>query len=142
MINCRIYKSSAFQTVLLPPDSHNYTQYVLRPFFVSLPLTKPDVTSAHARPSTLTSNRTRQLVAPENFTACIEHRHGGRGGERCPFDVFKPNNSFFKTLGSCTLHFGLNYELIYQLNAIEYLFVFFQLDMFRAYTPIFRSNGC
>ena len=24
---------------------------------------------------------------------------------------------------------------------IEYLFVYFQLDMFRAYTPIFRSNG-
>ena len=34
------------------------------------------------------------------------------------------------------------YELIYQLDAIEYLFVYFQLDMFRAYTPIFRSNGC
>ena len=33
-------------------------------------------------------------------------------------------------------------EIIYQLDAIEYLFVFFQLDMFRAYTPIFRSNGC
>ena len=28
------------------------------------------------------------------------------------------------------------------MDAIEYLFVFFQLDMFRAYTPIFRSNGC
>ena len=27
------------------------------------------------------------------------------------------------------------YGIIYQLNAIEYLFVFFQLDMFRAYTP-------
>ena len=36
----------------------------------------------------------------------------------------------------------LNHETIYQLDAIEYLFVFFQLDMFRAYTPIFRSNGC
>ena len=36
----------------------------------------------------------------------------------------------------------LKYEIIYQLDAIEYLFVFFQLDMFRAYTPIFRSNGC
>jgi len=35
----------------------------------------------------------------------------------------------------------LNYGLIYQLDAIEYLFVYFQLDMFRAYTPIFRSNG-
>ena len=35
-----------------------------------------------------------------------------------------------------------HYELIYQLDAIEYLFVYFQLDMFRAYTPIFRSNGC
>ena len=34
------------------------------------------------------------------------------------------------------------YEMIYQLDAIEYLFVFFQLDMFLAYTPIFRSNGC
>ena len=34
------------------------------------------------------------------------------------------------------------YKMIYQLDAIEYLFVFFQLDMFRAYTPIFRSNGC
>ena len=36
----------------------------------------------------------------------------------------------------------MKYEIIYQLNAIEYLFEFFQLDMFRAYTPIFRSNGC
>jgi len=34
------------------------------------------------------------------------------------------------------------YEMIYQLDAIEYLFVFFQLGMFRAYMPIFRSNGC
>ena len=34
------------------------------------------------------------------------------------------------------------HEIIYQLKAIEYLFVFFQLDMFWAYTPIFRSNGC
>ena len=46
------------------------------------------------------------------------------------------------SLGSFTLHFGLKYEMIYQLEAIEYLFVSFQLDMFRAYTPIFRSNGC
>jgi len=38
------------------------------------------------------------------------------------------------------LHFGLKYEITYQLDAIEYLFVFFQLDMFRAYTPIFRSK--
>ena len=45
-------------------------------------------------------------------------------------------------LGSFTLHFGLKYEIIHQLDAIEYLLVFFQLDMFRAYTPIFRSNGC
>ena len=45
-------------------------------------------------------------------------------------------------LGSFTLHFGLKYEIIYQLEAIECLFVFFQVDMFRAYTPIFRSNGC
>ena len=34
------------------------------------------------------------------------------------------------------------YEIIYQIDAIEYLFVFSQLNMFRAYTPIFRSNGC
>ena len=34
------------------------------------------------------------------------------------------------------------YEINYQLDAIEYLFEFFQLDMFRAYIPIFRSNGC
>jgi len=47
-----------------------------------------------------------------------------------------------QTKRSCTLHFGLNYELIYQFDAIEYLFVYFQLDIFRAYTPIFRSNGC
>ena len=39
------------------------------------------------------------------------------------------------TLGSFALHFGLKYETIYQLDAIEYLFVFFQLNMFRAYTP-------
>ena len=37
---------------------------------------------------------------------------------------------------------AMKYVMIYQLDAIEYLFVFFQLDMFRAYTPIFRSNGC
>ena len=35
-----------------------------------------------------------------------------------------------------------SYELIYQLDAIEYLFVYYRLDMFRAYAPIFRSNGC
>ena len=40
------------------------------------------------------------------------------------------------------MHFGLNYEINYQLDPIEYLFVYCQLDMFRAYTPIFRSNGC
>ena len=49
---------------------------------------------------------------------------------------------FHNSFGSCTLHFGLKYEIIYQLDAIECLFVFFQLDMFRAYTPIFRNNGC
>ena len=38
--------------------------------------------------------------------------------------------------------FTVKYEMIYQIDAIEYLFVFFQLDMFRAYTPIFSSNGC
>ena len=32
-----------------------------------------------------------------------------------------------ETLGNFTLHFGLKYEIIYQLNAIEYLFVFFQV---------------
>jgi len=35
-------------------------------------------------------------------------------------------------MGRYTLYFGLKYEMIYQLDAIEYLFVFFQLDMFRA----------
>ena len=56
---------------------------------------------------------------------------------------------FLRTQGSSglLLLWGMNilhmkYEIIYQLDAIEYLFVFFQLDMFRAYTPIFRSNGC
>ena len=64
--------------------------------------------------------------------------------------IFRSNGcySFFTyaaydfILGSFTLNFGLKYEIIYQLDAIEYLFVFFQLDMFRAYMPIFRSNGC
>ena len=37
---------------------------------------------------------------------------------------------------------SLHYEIVYQLDAIDYLFVFFQLDLFRAYTPIFRSNEC
>ena len=45
-------------------------------------------------------------------------------------------------MGSFTLHFGLKYEIIYELDAIENLFVSFQLDIFRAYTPIFRNNGC
>ena len=73
-MNCRIYKSSAFQTVLLPPNSHNYTQYVLRPIFVSLPLLEPDVTSAKTLLWSLTCNRNRQLLAPDNFTVYIEHR--------------------------------------------------------------------
>ena len=42
----------------------------------------------------------------------------------------------------CINNMFRDYEIIYQLNVIEYLFVFFQLDMFRAYTPIFRRNGC
>jgi len=37
---------------------------------------------------------------------------------------------------------GIKILINYQLDAIEYLFVYFQLDMFRAYTPIFMSNGC
>ena len=45
-------------------------------------------------------------------------------------------------LVSCTLHFGLKHEINYQLDAIEYLFEFFQLDVFRAYMPTLRSNGC
>jgi hypothetical protein len=36
----------------------------------------------------------------------------------------------------------LKYEINYQLDAIEYLFEFFQLDVFRAYMPTLRSNGC
>ena len=42
----------------------------------------------------------------------------------------------------CQVERYREYEIIYLLDAIEYLFVFFQLDVFRAYTPIFRSNGC
>ena len=43
----------------------------------------------------------------------------------------------------CGKHtWNMKYEIIYQLDAIEYLFVYYQLDMFRAYTPVFRSNGC
>ena len=43
---------------------------------------------------------------------------------------------------SACLEIYRDYEIIYELNAIEYLFVYYQLDMFRAYTPVFRSNGC
>ena len=43
---------------------------------------------------------------------------------------------------SACLEIYRDYEIIYELNAIEYLFVYYQLDMFRAYTPIFSSNGC
>ena len=50
------------------------------------------------------------------------------------------NQSTQYILGGCTLLFGLKYEFI--TNLMRYLFVYFQLDMFRAYTPIFRSNGC
>ena len=32
-------------------------------------------------------------------------------------------------------------RLIYELDAIEYLFVYYQLDVFRAYTPSFRSSA-
>ena len=46
------------------------------------------------------------------------------------------------TLTYSTAKFTHIYEIIYQLDAIEYLFEFFQLDMFRAYMPIFRNNGC
>ena len=42
----------------------------------------------------------------------------------------------------CLKQLNKTYEIIYQLDAIEYLFVYYQLDMFRAYMPIFRSNGC
>ena len=48
----------------------------------------------------------------------------------------------FSILDISNIDILLNYEIIYQLDATEYLFVFFQLDMFRVYTPIFRSNGC
>ena len=59
------------------------------------------------------------------------------GASEC-IDFFMPVGHL-ETLGSFTLHFGLKYEIIYQLDAIEYLFVFFQRNMFRAHTPIFRS---
>ena len=38
-------------------------------------------------------------------------------------------------LGYLYLAFWFKYELIYQIYSIEYLLVYFQLDMFRAYTP-------
>ena len=61
------------------------------------------------------------------------------------FGLIRPSSGamdvgHLETLGSFTLNFGLKYEIIYQLDTIEYLFVFFQFDMFRDYTPIFRSN--
>jgi len=49
--------------------------------------------------------------------------------------------SFFYRL-RLSMCWTMNYEINYQLDAIEYLFEFFQLDIFWAYTPIFRSNGC
>ena len=52
------------------------------------------------------------------------------------------SNMYYFALVSFTLHFGFEIWNNYQLDAIEYLFMFFQLDMFRAYTPVFRSNGC
>ena len=54
----------------------------------------------------------------------------------CVYNIVKPNFKLWNTKSN------MKYEIIYQLDAIEYLFVFLQLDMFRAYTPIFRSNGC
>jgi len=46
------------------------------------------------------------------------------------------NNASNSTLCFISLpfYFYFKYEIIYQLDAIGYLFVFFQLDMFRAYT--------
>ena len=68
------------------------------------------------------------------YLSMLSHkRHDFRGKENIEHEM---------CLGNFTLHFGFKYEIIYQLDAIECLFVFFQLDMFRAYTPIFRSNGC
>ena len=40
-----------------------------------------------------------------------------------------------KSQGSCTLHFGLNYELIYQRNAIEYLLCTFSSTCFGLTLP-------
>ena len=63
---------------------------------------------------------------------------------RSPSRNFKheldPYWGFF--FGWLYLAFWFEIWINYQLGAIEYLFVYFQLDMFRAYTPIFRSNGC
>ena len=48
-------------------------------------------------------------------------------GAVLPFIVIKSESKQSKML---------KYEIIYQLDAIEYSFVFFQLDMFRAYGRI------
>ena len=42
--------------------------------------------------------------------------------------------------GSCTLNFGLNYELIYQPDAIEYLFVYNTPTQFTEYTHAFNPH--
>jgi hypothetical protein len=60
----------------------------------------------------------------------------------CVWKKGKKKTSNKEKMDSFTLHFGLKYGITYQLDAIGYLFVYFQLDMFRAYTPIFRSNEC
>ena len=53
----------------------------------------------------------------------------------CPFERTQINTQLHQvgksfhtvpTLGSFTLHFGLKYEMIYQLDAVEYLFVSFR----------------
>ena len=63
-------------------------------------------------------------------------------GHSCTYIQVPEKHDLFPTLLSIALHikhtnhkFNICYELIFQLDAIEYLFVYFQLDMFRAYTP-------
>ena len=75
----------------------------------------------------VSSNSKPRQILTQQHTASYSRRIKSSANERC--ENFK--NSKY-----------INYERIYQLDAIEYLFVYFQLDMFRAYTPIFRSNGC
>ena len=70
----------------------------------------------------------------------MDHLGGGGRGKR----IYGRNFFCFAVLLMLIMQdtSKVKYEIIYQLDAVEYLFVLFHLVMFRAYTPIFRSNGC